>query len=893
MMRMSSLAIRRLCVAASVCVALIAHAASLPAAQAPAGFIPRTFNDDTGKHKYVVFVPANYSPQHKWPTILFLHGAGERGNDGQLQLSVGLGPLVRLRQNNFPFIVVFPQAEDVRGRILTGWSLDTADGKRALAILDQVEKDFAVDTRREILTGWSMGGYGVWNMAAEFPNRWWAVAPISGGGDEALADKLTGSPLWAMHGVKDRTVSVEGSRKLVAAVKKAGGKPHYTEFPDIGHDVWKVAYNQDALYAWMLDPQKFRDIEDPLANSAGRATAYKTLRPDFEPPFVPALDVPNAIYVRLGNDMLATLSDAIPSVVPRDMLTGQLNDIADFTSSQGYSFSVYFSGITYSGQLARAVVRAYARDRLNVQLGLSNVVITIGSTSVTGEGLKSAAAGPMSIVMGHQRPVWLSFDVTPVVVQRKLRLKLLGTAFQIPNDNWYVTAPAGVSTRGLGMTSDKVSSGLVSGLYGSKARLEQEVVSVVPGIVTELEKRLDISQTDQVVTGVWPLPVYQPRLRVWPAEASTDERGVTVILGVTAAAVDPQKPPRQVQVVPPVGPPAGAVPTTTRFQFGLAPRMLGPLSEMLVQADVARIHVLDTPSKSLHQLVDPKVVSEILPDLKRHGDKVELWTELVLAAPIQVNDVPQNPPQLREGSPSSPVAGATAVSGTVQKNGSSEPLQFDVSRLLLAVSIRTDPASAKWTPYAEFDVKLQQGARPQLDKTAYRTRTLALQWDDDAHISAKGRFVAEDQPRDSQVNVQRFEEIFTAGWKEFLRPETDSHTVLPDIEFGITRLRAAEVTWAAPALTVTYAPAGVRIINRSKTPLVYETKGPYSDWGGPYTLPPGEDHDYPIAYPLTYRRRMERGIEIFTLPAGSVSDFFVPAGSTSPGLYEAREPVKK
>src|SRR5205807_4668423 len=113
--------------------------------------------------------------------------------------------------------------------------------------------------------------------------------------------------------------------------------------------------------------------------------------------------------------------------------------------------------------------------------------------------------------------VWLSFDVTPVVVNRKLRLTLASTNFSIPADNWYVTAPAGVSVHGFGMTSGKVSSGIVSGLYGSRYRIEQQVVSIVPGLLTELEKHLDLSEADKVIAGIWPLPVYVPQMRTWPA----------------------------------------------------------------------------------------------------------------------------------------------------------------------------------------------------------------------------------------------------------------------------------------------------------------------------------------------------------------------------------------
>src|SRR5262249_19054521 len=97
------------------------------------GFQQRVFTDETGNHKYTVYVPAGYTPAKKWPVILFLHGAGERGTDGALPAGIGLGPLVKAREANFPFIVVFPQMEDARGRILTGWAPNSLDGKRALA----------------------------------------------------------------------------------------------------------------------------------------------------------------------------------------------------------------------------------------------------------------------------------------------------------------------------------------------------------------------------------------------------------------------------------------------------------------------------------------------------------------------------------------------------------------------------------------------------------------------------------------------------------------------------------------------------------------------------------------------------------------------------------------
>jgi len=93
------------------------------------GFVEKVYKDEAGEHKYVVFVPPSYSPSKPVPGILFLHGAGERGNDGRLHLNIGLGGMVKAREATFPAIVVFPQCEDTRGRVLQGWLAGTPDAE--------------------------------------------------------------------------------------------------------------------------------------------------------------------------------------------------------------------------------------------------------------------------------------------------------------------------------------------------------------------------------------------------------------------------------------------------------------------------------------------------------------------------------------------------------------------------------------------------------------------------------------------------------------------------------------------------------------------------------------------------------------------------------------------
>ena len=144
-------------------------------------FVSKTLTDADGDHKYQVYLPNNYSAQKKWPVMVFLHGAGERGTDGQLQTQVGLGAVLKTQPQAFPFVVLFPQCEDKESRLLPGWRAEGPDGKRVLAMLSAVEEEYSIDTERRILTGWSMGGYGVWHLAAAHPDMWSALLPIASG----------------------------------------------------------------------------------------------------------------------------------------------------------------------------------------------------------------------------------------------------------------------------------------------------------------------------------------------------------------------------------------------------------------------------------------------------------------------------------------------------------------------------------------------------------------------------------------------------------------------------------------------------------------------------------------------------------------------------------------
>src|SRR5262245_48289343 len=231
--------------------------ASQTAHAADTGFLDRTLKCRDGQTaKYTIFVPHDYSPDRLAPVVLFLHGAAQAGTDGRRQAQVALGKAIRAREKTFPAIVVFPQAQRRERDILSTWSTDRPEGARALEILAAVQQDYHTDPNRLYLTGVSMGGYGVWAMAAQYPEKWAAIVPLCGGGDHETVGAFKQVPCWCFHGSDDPAVRVGNSRVMIEALKKAGGEPKYTEFPGVMHNCWDQAYSSDELWNWLWEQRK-------------------------------------------------------------------------------------------------------------------------------------------------------------------------------------------------------------------------------------------------------------------------------------------------------------------------------------------------------------------------------------------------------------------------------------------------------------------------------------------------------------------------------------------------------------------------------------------------------------------------------------------------------------
>jgi predicted peptidase len=208
---------------------------------------------DPIEFRYRLLRPQTVVTGMRYPLILFLHGAGERGDDNRKQLAYlprwMAEPAMRKRH---PCFVVAPQC-----RMDERWAdVSWADEKSTPQAAEPTTDLRAVDPDRVYLTGLSMGGFGTWDLAARMPDRFAAFLPICGGGDERMAATFAKRPLWCFHGDTDTAVPVQRSRDMIAALKAAGGRPKYSELKGVGHDSWTTAYRDPAVIDWLFEQRR-------------------------------------------------------------------------------------------------------------------------------------------------------------------------------------------------------------------------------------------------------------------------------------------------------------------------------------------------------------------------------------------------------------------------------------------------------------------------------------------------------------------------------------------------------------------------------------------------------------------------------------------------------------
>ena len=195
------------------------------------------------EYQRLVRVPTGYDekPEEKWPLILFLHGSGERGDD--LNKLKDQGPLGYINHGHpLPFVVVTPQCPR-----RDWWSPEKLN-----RLVSQMELSYRIDPKRVYVTGLSMGGYGTFDLAACYPARYAAIAPLSGGADPDVADRIKSIPTWIFHGQDDDVVPARYSVDIADRLKVLNAEVKFTLLPGVGHGGWDKIYGDPALYEWFL-----------------------------------------------------------------------------------------------------------------------------------------------------------------------------------------------------------------------------------------------------------------------------------------------------------------------------------------------------------------------------------------------------------------------------------------------------------------------------------------------------------------------------------------------------------------------------------------------------------------------------------------------------------------
>lgn len=223
---------------------LVCLATTLSALAEPTAEIFERPSNEILRLPYLLSLPEGYGANESkpWPLVVFLHGAGERG-DQLANVAKHGPPKLAAAGQKFPFILVSPQCP------ADEWWTE----QPVLELIDSLEEKYRVDPSRIYLTGLSMGGYGTWHFATLAPKRFAAVAPICGGGIPYKMRLIPHLPVWAFHGAKDGVVVLDESARLVDALKKAGNtQVKLTVYPEAGHDSWTEAYADPGLYEWLL-----------------------------------------------------------------------------------------------------------------------------------------------------------------------------------------------------------------------------------------------------------------------------------------------------------------------------------------------------------------------------------------------------------------------------------------------------------------------------------------------------------------------------------------------------------------------------------------------------------------------------------------------------------------
>lgn len=223
-----------------------------------AGMYVNNHNDTL---RYRLLKPFNYDSTQQYPVVVCLHGSSGCGIDNVKQIVSSLPvPLLSKPENRakYPAFLLVPQCPV--GSTWGGIPNFPAIDSLVFETIAALQQKLPFDTSRYYVAGNSLGGYGAWHFIATNPTLFAAAIPISGAGDASLAKNIINIPVWAFHGSNDRNVPVIGSRVMIDAMKKAGGNPKYTEYPDKAHNIWNEVTDTPGLLDWLFAQRKNKTL---------------------------------------------------------------------------------------------------------------------------------------------------------------------------------------------------------------------------------------------------------------------------------------------------------------------------------------------------------------------------------------------------------------------------------------------------------------------------------------------------------------------------------------------------------------------------------------------------------------------------------------------------------
>lgn len=218
---------------------------------------------------YQILLPENYDPSQEYPLLLFLHGAGERGNDNALQLTHGSDQfLAEGFRQKYPAIIVFPQCpkEAYWATILSRedpLKFSYSKKPKKNPILDLVEgmlkeliSNHPIDKSRLYVGGLSMGGMGTFELVYRNPRLFAAAFAICGGANPKIARKIR-RPAWRIdHGEVDSVVPIALSEQMVSALIKKKAQVRFNRYPEVNHNSWENVFADPSFLPWLFSQSK-------------------------------------------------------------------------------------------------------------------------------------------------------------------------------------------------------------------------------------------------------------------------------------------------------------------------------------------------------------------------------------------------------------------------------------------------------------------------------------------------------------------------------------------------------------------------------------------------------------------------------------------------------------